>query len=79
MPVPTMAFAMPPPVSPTGLGIWIKKSRLRAEIPWISVYENMRTRGVTATRRHAIENTSMALFFVLRQKKYSFSFVVMSF
>ena len=31
--VPTIAFAMPPPGSPTGLGILVKKSQLSDEKP----------------------------------------------
>ena len=34
--VPTMALAMPPPVSPTGFGIFVKKSRLSDEMPWLT-------------------------------------------
>ncbi len=33
MRVPTIAFAMPPPGSPTGFGIFVKKSQLREEKP----------------------------------------------
>jgi len=31
--VPTMALAMPPPVSPTGFGIFVKKSQFSAVAP----------------------------------------------
>ena len=31
--LPTIAFAIPPPSSPTGLGSCVKKSRLRDDIP----------------------------------------------
>ena len=31
--VPTIAFAMPPPLSPTGFGIFVKKSQFRDEKP----------------------------------------------
>ena len=31
--VPMMAFAMPPPGSPTGFGIFVKKSQLSEERP----------------------------------------------
>ena len=31
--VPSIALAMPPPVSPTGFGIWVKKAQLREENP----------------------------------------------
>ncbi len=35
--VPSIAFAMPPPFSPTGLGIFVKKSQLSDENPfWIT-------------------------------------------
>ena len=33
---PMMAFAMPPPVSPTGLGICVKKDRLSDDTPWVT-------------------------------------------
>src|SRR5918911_1523310 len=32
--LPAMAFAMPPPVWPTGAGSRVKKARLRAVTPW---------------------------------------------
>ena len=31
--VPTIAFAIPPPVSPTGFGIFVKKSQFSEEKP----------------------------------------------
>ena len=34
--VPTMALAMPPPISPTGFGICVKKSRFSDWIPWLT-------------------------------------------
>jgi hypothetical protein len=34
MSVPTMALAMPPPVSPTGFGICVKKSTFSAWMPF---------------------------------------------
>ncbi len=35
--VPTIALAMPPPASPTGLGIFVKKSQLSEEKPcWMT-------------------------------------------
>ena len=34
--VPTMAFAMPPPGSPTGFGIFVKKSQLSEEKPCLT-------------------------------------------
>ena len=33
MPEPTMEFAMPPPFSPTGAGMWVKKARLSELAP----------------------------------------------
>ena len=32
--LPTMAWAIPPPVSPTGVGSFVKKSQLSARPPW---------------------------------------------
>ena len=34
--VPTMAFAMPPPGSPTGFGIFVKKSQFSEENPCLT-------------------------------------------
>ena len=35
--VPTIALAIPPPVSPTGLGIFVKKSQFSDEKPcWMT-------------------------------------------
>ena len=35
MNVPTMALAMPPPASPTGLGNWVKNAQLMELKPWL--------------------------------------------
>ena len=32
---PTIAFAIPPPVSPTGFGISVKKDRFSDVTPWV--------------------------------------------
>jgi len=33
---PTIAFAMPPPIAPTGLGSWVKKSQFTELAPLLS-------------------------------------------
>src|SRR5262245_39417192 len=69
MSVPTMALAMPPPVSPTGLGMWRKKSRLSPENPRESRWYTIRPSGSTtsatespqAPRARAFEARRMGL------------------
>ena len=39
-PEPTMAFAMPPPVSPTGSGIWVKKAQFSELAPFQQVEQD---------------------------------------
>src|SRR5712692_3950303 len=48
--VPTMAFAMPPPVSPTGFGMCVKKSQVRAGSPCLTTKKRMNPRGRSASR-----------------------------
>jgi len=47
--LPTMALAIPPPLSPTGLGNWVRKSQLRARPPCHTRYPKMKRRIETVT------------------------------
>ena len=40
--VPTMEFAMPPPDSPTGTGMCVKKSRLSEKMPCVTTKKRMK-------------------------------------
>src|ERR1035437_3123833 len=42
--LPTMALAMPPPASPTGVGSFVKKSQLRLLAPCTNKYPRIKTR-----------------------------------
>src|SRR5574337_111764 len=60
--VPTMALAMPPPRSPTGLGNWVKKSRLTAEAPWYTRKTRIRIRErITINAERAVRLAITAL------------------
>src|SRR5947209_11626078 len=50
MAVPTIALAMPPPVSPTGWGIRVKKAQLREPMPRTTTPPRMRKSGASTTR-----------------------------
>ena len=47
--VPRIAFAMPPPDSPTGFGMCVKKPIDNAPAPCFSRYARMTTSGTTAS------------------------------
>src|SRR5882672_3229812 len=47
--VPRMAFAMPPPGSPTGFGIWVKKSRFTAVSPCRATKNSRKPSGARAS------------------------------
>ena len=51
--LPEMAFAIPPPVSPTGFGISVKNSMLRPLQPRISRYEKIKNSGAIAIKASA--------------------------
>ena len=47
--VPTIAFAMPPPVSPTGVGMCVKKARLSDRMPWLTTKNRTNASGISAS------------------------------
>src|SRR5580658_571466 len=57
-PEPTMEFAIPPPFSPSGFGIWVKKARFSELAPLISKYPKITTSGVTT---RIVANTASAV------------------
>jgi len=75
MPVPTMAFAMPPPFRRRA---WHLNEEVDIESgdPLDQCVREDEDKGRDGKRTHATENSTMALFFALRQKRYSFSLVV---
>ena len=54
--VPTMALAMPPPGSPTGSGMCVKKSRLSAWMPWLTTKNRMNASGTSASSTDSAQN-----------------------
>jgi hypothetical protein len=43
--VPMIAFRIPPPVSPTGLGRWVRKSQLMTEMPLLVMKKRIKNIG----------------------------------
>ena len=43
--VPKIAFEMPPPISPTGLGSWLRNSQLTTEIPFLVIRKRIKNMG----------------------------------
>jgi hypothetical protein len=60
MSVPTMAFAMPPPTSPTGLGSCVKNATLMAEAPCTSRNAKISTRGAMTRSAESAETADIA-------------------
>src|SRR5207245_3758679 len=58
--VPTIALAIPPPGSPTGFGIWVKKAGRRAGSPWRTTKNRMSPSGTSARTTEAAQKTSTA-------------------
>jgi hypothetical protein len=61
MSVPTMACATPPPVSPAGAGIFVKKSSERLPAPFATRLSRMNTSGSSATITAPIMRPTMRL------------------
>ncbi len=66
--LPTIAFAMPPPTSPTGLGNWVKKSKLMDRAPFQTRKPRMNTSTETATKAHNPAAPNMNRFTALRHR-----------
>src|SRR2546426_5389597 len=58
IPVPTMAFATPPPDWPAGTGFLVKKAQSIDEAPFTTRLPRMSTRASTATNERSEEHTS---------------------
>src|SRR5271166_6594963 len=67
-PVPTIPFAMPPPASPGGFGVLVRKSMLTEPIPLITRYTKMASKG-TSTRTAAETANAVAPWLVMRRQR----------
>ncbi len=67
--VPTIAFATPPPLSPAGTGIFVKKSSDRLPAPLSSSVPRMNRSGRTASSTQAMSTTVMVLLFTRRNRR----------
>src|SRR5208283_4256365 len=56
-PVPTIAFAIPPPTSPGGFGVWVRKARFTEPIPLITRYTKMASSGTSTSTTASTANT----------------------
>src|SRR5579871_5820156 len=65
--LPTMALAMPPPASPTGVGSFVKKSKVRLLPPWMNRYPRMKTRVPAANRVHKPVMVNITALTILRR------------
>jgi len=62
-----MALAMPPPASPTGFGICVKKSTFSAWMPSLTTKKKMKARGTSATAIDSPQKPTKTADFALRQ------------
>ena len=51
---------MPPPGSPTGFGMCVKKSRLTARMPWLTTKNRMKASGTSAIRTDSAQKPTNA-------------------
>src|SRR5665213_1754242 len=65
--LPTMALAMPPPASPTGVGSLVKKSRVRLLPPWMNRYPRIKTSVPAANRVHNPVMVNITALIILRR------------
>src|SRR5437868_14929816 len=56
--VPTIALAMPPPGSPTGLGIWVKKPTFSDWMPWLTTKNSTNASGTRAMSTDRPQNAT---------------------
>jgi len=68
MSVPTTAFAMPPPASPTGAGRLVKKSKLSAGAPFAKTYASISRRTSAASAAASPERLTIAMFISFRRR-----------
>ncbi len=69
--LPSRAFAMPPPVSPTGVGSLVKKFQLSDEPPFTKRYPRMKNNRPTASTVHTPVRQSITAFTAFRRKESS--------
>src|SRR5579883_383865 len=72
LPLPTIALAMPPPVSPTGFGSFVKNAQLIDVPPLKTRYPYMQDSTNTETSAHTPVIASMKLLTNLRQRSLRF-------
>src|SRR5271157_3380146 len=65
---PTIAFAIPPPASPTGFGVWVRKAQLIDPTPRKTRYANIANNG-TSTRMTVSTATPVITWLVIRRRK----------
>ena len=56
--MPTTALAIPPPGSPTGCGMCVKNSTLRAWTPWLMTKNRINAKGTSARRTERAQNAT---------------------
>src|SRR5581483_4958357 len=66
--LPTSAFAMPPPGSPTGVGSFVKKSTVRLVPPWKNRYPRINSSVPTATSVQAPVSVSITTLTIFRRQ-----------
>ena len=59
---PAMPLAIPPPVSPVGLGIWVKKSRVSELTPIFTMWKKISPRGIRTAAVAAASAASSSRF-----------------
>jgi len=72
---PTMPLAIPPPLSPVGFGIWVKKSRLIELAPILTMWTKIRMSGMSTVRVAVAISRVIPAFFVFRQTRNVISFL----
>ena len=66
-PVPTMAFAIPPPASPGGLGSCVRKLQLSERPPYQSRYPRMKKSTETVSSAHSPVMPNITVLTILRR------------
>ena len=54
--VPTIEFSIPPPASPTGVGMWVKKARFSDWMPWLTTKNSTSASGTSASSTAPAQN-----------------------
>src|SRR5579885_3555367 len=62
MSVPTIAFAIPPPASPTGRGVWVRNATLMFPAPWLTTYPRTSSKTTMIMPSAATHRPIMSVF-----------------